>query len=137
MADLRIETLSDDELFGAYIASRDTINHGTFAVEIDRRKFLALQKLAEVPRRIAILTGMLVAVGLVQAAASYFHPSSAVASPRFSTAMSDGHLLILDSQSGSVFFQEKDGWHEQQPQSGKELIHKLYDGTSTDPPGIR
>jgi len=129
MADPRVETLSDDELFGAYIASKDTTSHGTFAVEIDRRKFLALQKLGGVPRRIAILTGMLVAVGLVQAAASYFHPSSAaVTPPRFSTAMSDGRLLIFDSQSGPVFFQEKDGWHEQRPQSGQELIHKLYDG---------
>jgi hypothetical protein len=138
MADPGIETLSDDELFKGYIrASKDAINHGTFAGEIDRRKFIALQKSGKVAGRIAVLTGMLIAVGLLQTIASYFHPISAVAPSRFSMTTSDGHVAVLDSQSGSIFFQQKDGWHEQQPQSGKEIIHKLYDGNSRDPLGIR
>jgi hypothetical protein len=142
MPEEEIRKLSNDELFKRHTdASETSINHGALSGEIKRREFIALGATGKIASRVAFLTAGLVLVGLLQAATTYSnnrHQSGVgVSVDRYTMMSVDNHLSILDKQSGAVFIQQPNGWREDQPQSGKFILHKLFDGSSHDPLGIR
>lgn len=142
MPEEEIRKLSNDELFKRHTnASETSINRGALAGEIKRREFIAVGSTGKIASRVAFLTAGLVLVGLLQAAATYSnnrHQSEVrVSVDRYTMISVDSHLSVLDKQTGEVFIQQPDGWREDQPQSGRFILHRVFDGTSHDPPVIR
>ncbi len=131
--------LSHDELFRRRsIASDGSVARDALDAEVKRREFMAGQAAGRTARSVAVLTLCLVAVGLLQAWATRSAGVRQIDNGvRYSIAAVDGRLCVLDTNTGVVFRQESDGWHEYQPQSGRVIIRPSFQATDKDPLGIR
>lgn len=138
LADAECRRLSDDDLFRRHSnTSEGSDSRNTLSSEVKRREFMAGQAAGRTANRLAILTACLIAVGLIQAAATYSTNTRHLdQSPslcnRYSMSTSNGRISILDSQTGLVFVQETDGWREYQPQSGREIIRRCFPAIGND-----